>query len=78
MKKLALITIVLTMTTSAFGLPGQLGEVDPKECECETCLIKHGVCVRTLGQGIRHPSNDKGNANNKASKALKQGKAKSL
>lgn len=42
--KIIAMTLCLMITGLALAATG---EVDPKECECQTCLIKNGVCIRT-------------------------------
>ncbi len=49
--------LIITMTMMIAGLvsanPG-LGEADLKDCECKTCLIENGVCLRTQTNGERY------------------------
>lgn len=48
----------MTLLTSGLSYAqkykSNLGEVDLKDCECKTCLIENGVCVRTQTNGERY------------------------
>lgn len=65
--------LIITMTMMITGLvsanPG-LGEADMKDCECKTCLIENGVCLRTQTNGERYVPD-------KSSSKPKKGKKKS-
>jgi hypothetical protein len=67
--KTILITLTLAISTLAQAAPSNIGEVDPKECECQTCLIQNGICVQTQANSERYvkdtnttpkPKNNKG------------------
>lgn len=48
------IILTLAMTISGFAFASGLGEADLKDCECKTCLIEHGKCLRTQTNGDRY------------------------
>lgn len=54
MKNLIIVMALLTSGLS-YGQKYQsnLGEMDLKDCECKTCLIENGVCIRTQTNGER-------------------------
>lgn len=66
------IIIAISLLTSglSYGQKYQsnLGEMDLKDCECKTCLIENGVCIRTQTNGERYTP-DKSSKPKKGSKA---------
>lgn len=56
MKTLAM---ALTLLVSGSVFAQTHGQVDTSACECQTCLIENGVCIRTHANSDRFVS-DKG------------------
>jgi len=50
---IAAIALLTSGLSFAQKYHSNLGEVDLKDCECKTCLIENGVCVRTQTNGER-------------------------
>ncbi|MFA5583207.1 MAG: hypothetical protein WDA09_03250 [Bacteriovoracaceae bacterium] len=51
--KALILTFVFAVSGFAFANSG-LGEADLKDCECKTCLIENGKCLRTQTNGDRY------------------------
>ena len=51
--KALMIFLAMSFTSASFANPA-LGEADLKDCECKTCLIENGVCIRTQTNGERY------------------------
>jgi hypothetical protein len=51
--KALILTVALSISGLALANSG-LGEADLKDCECKTCLIENGKCLRTQTNGDRY------------------------
>lgn len=72
--KTIIITVGLLIAGSALANPA-LGEADLKDCECKTCLIENGVCIRTQTNGERYVP-DKSSTKSKKAKGQSAGATK--
>lgn len=68
--KILAMSMMIMISGMALADKPSLGETDPKSCECETCLVRNGICTRTHANGER--SNVDKNQSSK-----KKGKSKS-
>lgn len=73
--KALMLTLALTISGLAVANSG-LGEADLKDCECKTCLIENGKCLRTQTNGDRYIPDKSGSSakakGKKGSKAVSQ------
>jgi hypothetical protein len=70
--KAVFFTIALTISGLAMANPG-LGEADMKDCECKTCLIENGVCIRTQTNGERYVPDKSSPSKSKKGKSKSSG-----
>ncbi|HLW57604.1 MAG TPA: hypothetical protein VKY27_09480 [Bacteriovoracaceae bacterium] len=67
--------LTLAISVSGFALANSgLGEADLKDCECKTCLIENGKCLRTQTNGDRYVP-DKSSSSQSKSKSKGGSKA---
>lgn len=52
---LLLVTCLVLASPPALARKGA-GEVNTNECECQTCLIKNGVCIKSKANDDRIPT----------------------
>lgn len=73
--KALMLTLALTISGLAVANSG-LGELDMKECECKTCLIENGKCIKTHANDGRYIPDKSGSSakakGKKGSKAISQ------
>lgn len=73
--KALILTVVMAVSGVAIANSG-LGEADLKDCECKTCLIENGKCLRTQTNGDRYipdkSSSQTKSKGKKGSKAISQ------
>lgn len=74
--KALILTLAMAVSGFSFASTG-LGEADLKDCECKTCLIENGKCLRTQTNGDRYvpdksPSSQAKSKSKRGSKAVSQ------
>lgn len=66
--KALILTVALSISGLAIANSG-LGEADLKDCECKTCLIENGKCLRTQTHGDRYVPDKSGSSSKSKSKS---------
>lgn len=74
--KALIFMVTLLVSGLTYAIPSNLGEVDLKDCECKTCLIENGVCIRTQTNGERYVPDKSASKPGKKSKAGSAGAVK--